>query len=206
MQLLEIVANLPDAQVRGEDLDITGLSFASRTVAPGERFICIAGTNSYGHDYAKEAVTRGAVAILAEHFLDLPPTIAQICVADSRRSMAVIARQFYNFPDKNLGLIGGTGTDGKTTTATLSTSILMSSHHSPGLISTVTQRVGITDVLSLEHQTTLSSLESQQLLANMIREQALSPGAVKKKNNSSDRALRILIMAFVPFLKCSVRI
>lgn len=168
MQLLEIIANLPDAQVRGEDLDITGLSFDSRTVAPGELFICITGTNSDGHDYAKEAVTRGAVAVLAEHFLDLPPTIAQICVADSRRSMAVIARQFYNFPDKNLGLIGVTGTDGKTTTATLITSILMSSHHSPGLISTVTQRVGITDVLNLEHQTTLSSLESQQLLANMV--------------------------------------
>lgn len=170
MRLLKIIANLPDAQVRGEDLDITGLSFDSRTVAPGELFICIAGTNSDGHDYAKEAVTRGAVAVLAEHFLNLPPTIAQICVADSRRSMAVIARQFYNFPDRTLGLIGVTGTDGKTTTATLITSILMSSHYSPGLISTVNRRVGITDVLNLEHQTTLSSLESQQLLANMVDE------------------------------------
>ena len=168
MRLRELIKDLPDAGLRGGDPEIVGIEFDSRAVTGGDLFVCVTGTNADGHDYVGDAVSRGAAAVLVERFLDLPPAVAQVRVAGARRSLATVARRFHGFPDERLGLIGVTGTDGKTTTATLIAEILLASGRSPGLISTVHRRIGTTRVANPEHQTTPSSLESQRLLAEMV--------------------------------------
>lgn len=168
MLLRELIKDLPAADSRGGDPKIAGIEFDSRAVTAGDLFICVTGADADGHNYASDAVARGAAAVLVERFLDLPSAVAQVRVTDARRSMAAVARRFHEFPDKRLGLIGVTGTDGKTTTATLLTEIFLVSGRSPGLISTVDRRIGTERSPNPEHQTTLSSLESQSLLAEMV--------------------------------------
>ncbi len=168
VRLRELIADLPAAEVRRGNPEIAGIEFDSREVTAGDLFICISGTDADGHAFASEAVSRGAAAVLVERFLDLQPDVTQVLVAEARRSMAAVARRFHGFPDERLGLIGVTGTDGKTTSATLLTEILLASGRSPGLISTVDRRIGTARAANPEHQTTLSSLESQRLLAEMV--------------------------------------
>jgi len=168
MRLQELIKDLPAAELRGGDPEIAGIEFDSREVNAGDLFICVVGADADGHDHADDAVGRGAVAVLVECFLDLPLDVAQVRVAEVRRAMAAVARRFHECPDERLGLIGVTGTDGKTTTATLLTEILLASGRSPGLISTVDRRIGTARAVNPEHQTTLSSLESQRLLAEMV--------------------------------------
>ncbi len=168
VRLRELIKDLPAAELRRGDPEIAGIEFDSRAVTAGDLFICVVGAADDGHDHAGDAVGRGAAAVLVERFLDLPPDVAQVRVSEARRSMAAVARRFHEFPDERLGLIGVTGTDGKTTTATLLAEILLASGRSPGLISTVDRWIGTARLANPEHQTTLSSLESQRLLAEMV--------------------------------------
>ena len=168
VRLRDLIKDVPAAELRGGDPEIAGVEFDSRAVTVGDLFICVVGADADGHDHAGDAVGRGAAAVLVERFLDLPPDVAQVRVSEARRSMAAVAQRFHEFPDGRLGLIGVTGTDGKTTTATLLAEILLASGRSPGLISTVDRWIGTTRLANPEHQTTLSSLESQRLLAEMV--------------------------------------
>ena len=99
---------------------------------PGARFD--------GHDFAAEAVERGAAALVAERRLDV--TVPQLVVDDARRAMAVAADEFFERPTERLQVAGVTGTNGKTTTAYLLYSILDAAGRSPGLLGTVETRVG----------------------------------------------------------------
>lgn len=116
-------------------VSVTGISYNSKTVQSGQLFFCLRGTREDGHDFAADAVRRGAVALVVEEFL--PLDAVQIRVPDARRALARISRAFYGDPAGRLGLAGVTGTNGKTTTAFYIRSVLARAYPPVGLIGTV---------------------------------------------------------------------
>ncbi|MBU3688284.1 MAG: UDP-N-acetylmuramoyl-L-alanyl-D-glutamate--2,6-diaminopimelate ligase [Acidimicrobiales bacterium mtb01] len=111
-----------DRSVDGSAL-VTSVTHDSREVAPGSIFCCVRGQRADGHDFAAEAVARGAVALVVER--PLPGvTIPQIEVADSRIALARLSCEFFGHPSRQLRVIGVTGTNGKTTTTQLLGSIM----------------------------------------------------------------------------------
>ena len=102
-----------------KDVDITGISYNSKTTKKGDIFICLTGEHADGHEFAQSAIDAGAVALLVEK--ELPIKIPQVVVGSTRHRIADIADRFYSSPSKSLNLIGITGTNGKTTTTNLVT-------------------------------------------------------------------------------------
>src|SRR6201990_3126165 len=93
----------------GPDVVVTGLAFDNRLVEPGTLFFCVPGFTRDGHDFAPDAVARGAVALVVERPLGLP--LREIVVADVRAAMARAAARFYGDPTARLKVIGVTGTN-----------------------------------------------------------------------------------------------
>jgi UDP-N-acetylmuramoyl-L-alanyl-D-glutamate--2,6-diaminopimelate ligase len=128
-------------ELRGDaSAQITGLAYDSRAVGDGTLFFCFPGERSDGHDFAAAAVEAGAAALVVERPLDLG--VPQARVEDARAAMAPIAAAFNGDPTSELGVVGITGTNGKTTTAFLVRHLLESAGHSCGLLGTVQQVVG----------------------------------------------------------------
>jgi len=141
MELERLVAALGPVDVLGRaPVDVRDLAYEARAVTPGAMFFCVPGSRADGHDFAPEAVERGAVALVVERPLDLP--LPQLVVASSREAMAVAADEFFERPTEELAVAGVTGTSGKTTTAFLLFAILAAAGRRPGLLGTVEARVG----------------------------------------------------------------
>ena len=119
---------------------ITDVAYDARAVVPGALFVCVRGQQADGHDFAPDAVARGAAALLAEHPLEL--SVPQLLVPDARTAMALAADAFFAHPTRELDVAGVTGTNGKTTTAFLLYSILAAARRRPGLLGTVEMRIG----------------------------------------------------------------
>ena len=122
------------------ELEITGLAYSSKSVRPGTLFFCVPGFTSDGHDFAPDAVERGAAALVVERPLDLG--VPEVRVADVRAAMGPAAARFYGDPTAQLRVVGITGTNGKTTTAFLVRDILERAGISTGLLGTVKRVVG----------------------------------------------------------------
>jgi len=122
-------------QVREGDPDITTIEMDSRKVSPGSLFACVKGERFDGHDYAAEAVARGAKALLAERELSID--VPMIIVKDVRRTMAILADRLYGHPSRDLSVIGVTGTNGKTTVTHLIKAIQDEANVPTGLIGTL---------------------------------------------------------------------
>lgn len=122
------------------EVEITGLAYSSRSVSPGALFFCVPGFTADGHDFAADAVERGAAALVCERELDLE--VPQVRVPDVRTAMGPIAARFYGDPTATLRVVGITGTNGKTTTAFLVRSVLEAGGVRTGLLGTVKQVVG----------------------------------------------------------------
>jgi UDP-N-acetylmuramoyl-L-alanyl-D-glutamate--2,6-diaminopimelate ligase len=146
---------------------VRGIAYHSQAVQPGDLFVCIKGGRDDGHLYAREAVSRGAVALVLERPLEGLDTVAQVCVTDSRRALAHLAARFYEHPSAKLRVIGVTGTEGKTTTAYLLDSILQAAGRRTGLFGTIVNRMGAT--VSASTLTTPESLDLQRLLWECLR-------------------------------------
>ena len=116
-------------------VDIAGLAYDARAVGPRDVFFCVRGLRRDGHEFAAEAVGRGAAALVVDHPLDLD--VPQVVVADVRGAMASAAAAFYGHPTRSLELVGVTGTNGKTTTAHLVRALLEADGRSTGLLGTV---------------------------------------------------------------------
>jgi UDP-N-acetylmuramoyl-L-alanyl-D-glutamate--2,6-diaminopimelate ligase len=141
MDLERLVTALGPLEVcGGAPTDVTDLAYAARSVVPGALFFCVPGERADGHDFAAEAVERGAVALVVERPLDL--RVPQLIVPSARAAMAVAADEFFERPTEELLLAGVTGTNGKTTTTFLLHSIFEAARMSPGLIGTIESRVG----------------------------------------------------------------
>ena len=122
--LQTIVQNLISDEIDVPSITVNGLSINSKNTKAGDLFFAIPGTVSDGHDYINQSIDNGAVAVITNgrDLGQLP--VPQIKVANPRRAASFIAAEFYNHPSKELTIIGITGTNGKTTTASIITSIL----------------------------------------------------------------------------------
>ena len=107
--------------VHFKDVEVTGVSIDSKHVLQSDLFVCFAGGEHDGHEFAGEALAAGASALVAER--ELPFPVPQVIVEDGRAASAAFSAAFYGHPEKRLKIIGVTGTNGKTTTAHMLASI-----------------------------------------------------------------------------------
>jgi len=172
MQLTHLIAPLDVHSATGVTRApaIRGIAFDSRRIQPGFLFVAIRGTQVDGHDFISRAVDAGAVAIVVSADFtgrapqDLEQT-AVITVPDTATALARLAATWYEDPSRDIKLVGITGTNGKTTVATLLHQLFTNLGYSAGLLSTVEIRIG-TDVRSATH-TTPDALSIQATLAEM---------------------------------------
>jgi UDP-N-acetylmuramoyl-L-alanyl-D-glutamate--2,6-diaminopimelate ligase len=122
------------------DVEVSGLAYSSRTVVPGTLFFCVPGFRADGHDFAPDAVARGAVALVCQRPLGLG--VPEVVVDDVRAAMGPVAARFYGDPTAELEVVGVTGTNGKTTTAFLLRHLLGAGGRQTGLLGTVKRVVG----------------------------------------------------------------
>jgi UDP-N-acetylmuramoyl-L-alanyl-D-glutamate--2,6-diaminopimelate ligase len=141
LDLERLVAAMGALDVVGRaQLDVEELAYSTAGVGPGTLFFCVRGAQADGHDFADQAIAKGAVAVVVERPLDV--SVPQVVVADSRAAMAPAADVFYGQPTHELDVVGVTGTNGKTTTTFLVYAILAAAGRRPGLSGTIEARVG----------------------------------------------------------------
>ena len=168
-RLGDLIARL-GAEPAGEPgigaVDVRGVAFDSRRVGPGFVFVAVPGGRADGHDFVAAAASLGAAAVLVERRI-ADVAVPQIVVDDARRALAATAAWWYGDPSLELGVIGVTGTDGKTTTSFLATAVLESAGISTGLITTAAAKIGSLRTANREHVTTPEAPQLQQLLRAM---------------------------------------
>ncbi|MGX8706929.1 MAG: UDP-N-acetylmuramoyl-L-alanyl-D-glutamate--2,6-diaminopimelate ligase, partial [bacterium] len=147
-----------------ENTDIQALRIDSRKVQPGDLFFCTPGLRMDAHDFAPQAVKKGAVALVVSRKLDVD--VPQVIVEDVRVATSYIAAAFYGYPADELIMIGITGTKGKTTSSFLVKSIMDEAGYRTGLIGTVCSMIG--DEVLPSTLTTPDPVETQALLRRMV--------------------------------------
>jgi UDP-N-acetylmuramoyl-L-alanyl-D-glutamate--2,6-diaminopimelate ligase len=165
MQLERLIAALAPTDVVGDGaLEIRELSYDAREVARDSLFFCVLGAKADGHDFAAEALERGAAALVVERRLELEAP--QLVVPSVRAAMPRAAVEFFGDPTARLPVAAITGTNGKTTTAYLLWSILAAAGEQPGLLTNVERRVG-TDLREVGLNTP-ESIDLQRLFGEML--------------------------------------
>ncbi|MBN1823174.1 MAG: UDP-N-acetylmuramoyl-L-alanyl-D-glutamate--2,6-diaminopimelate ligase [Endomicrobiales bacterium] len=167
MKLSKILKNI-DSKVKGDaDIEIKGITYDSRKVKRGYAFIALSGQHVDGRSFAAKAVSEGAVCVIAD--AEIPGIKAvQVEVKNPAEAMADISSNFYSHPDKNLHLIGVTGTNGKTTITYMLESIFSRNKKATGVIGTINYRYAKKVIPALN--TTPQSLDVDRMLAEMSRE------------------------------------
>jgi len=149
------------------DVSVSFICFDSRKIEKGSLFIAVKGTQSDGHKFIPQVAEAGAVAIVCEKFPEkLKENVTYIKVINSEYALGFIASNFYDNPSEKLRLVGITGTNGKTTTATLLHGLFLSLGFNSGLISTVVYKINNEEV-SATH-TTPDSIQLNQLMKQMV--------------------------------------
>ncbi|MDE5695709.1 MAG: UDP-N-acetylmuramoyl-L-alanyl-D-glutamate--2,6-diaminopimelate ligase [Alistipes sp.] len=140
----ELLEMIPVRELHGDAVAGVGaLTYDSRAAVPGCCFFAVAGTQCDGHDFIPAAVEKGAAAIVCSRLPErLAQGVAYAVVDDPAGAMADMAAAFYGHPSRELKLVGVTGTNGKTTTATLLYDLVRALGHEAGLISTVVYKIG----------------------------------------------------------------
>ncbi len=150
-------------------VEVGQLRFDSRAVQPGDVFVAVRGAQVDGHQFIDKAIEKGAVAVvfesLASQSLTRSETLTTVRVEDSAETLGIMASNYFNNPSNNLQLIGITGTNGKTTVATLLWQLFARLGYKCGLIGTVDNRVG-EEVISATH-TTPDAVQLHGLLRQM---------------------------------------
>lgn len=166
MQLHTLLQSIPLIQLPKENPEIVKIENNHKKVTEGCLFVCVKGHVFDGHTFAKEAVEKGAVAVLSEQGLELDVPV--IIVNDTKRAMSVLADVFFDHPTQKLHLIGITGTNGKTTTSHLIEAIFQDFNKSTGLIGTIHMKVGNRELAT--KNTTPDSLVLQSVFHEMVTE------------------------------------
>ncbi|HMB79865.1 MAG TPA: UDP-N-acetylmuramoyl-L-alanyl-D-glutamate--2,6-diaminopimelate ligase, partial [Vicinamibacterales bacterium] len=167
------------------DAAVSGVAYDSRAVAPGQVFVALKGQHADGTAFARQAIERGAAAIVSEQPAPDGIEIPWATVDDARLALAVLAAAFYRDPSREMRVIGITGTNGKTTTAYLLASIFDAAGVKCGLLGTVGYRIG--DEVREATRTTPEAPEVQALLREMVDRQC---GACAMEVSSHALSLR----------------
>ena len=170
MRLLDLLADVPGATLlQGEPTsDVRGVVHDSRRVEPGHLFVVMPGERYDARQYVPMALERGAVGVVAEEALAIPPDRAMIVVPSARAALADLAAALYGHPSRHLHLVGVTGTDGKTSTTQLLSAILEQAGQRTGWLTTVDVKIGETVRPNDLHHTTPESDRVQEVLAQMV--------------------------------------
>lgn len=168
MVLSELLNDLkPTSIVGSTDIDITGVNIDSRRIKDGHLFVAMKGTQVDGHQFIPKAIQLGAKAVLCE---DMPAEKAEgvtyIQVPSTEDAVGPVATTFYGYPSRKLKLVGVTGTNGKTTIATLLYNMFTRLGYKCGLLSTVCNYV-VDEAIPADH-TTPDPIELNALLARMV--------------------------------------
>ena len=168
MKLNELLKNVEVLNILGNaEVEISGVNIDSRRIEAGHLFVAIPGTQTDGHKFIPKAIEQGAVAILCEFFPNRrEPGITYIAVESTEDCVGEIATQFYGEPSKKLKLVGVTGTNGKTTIATLLYNMFRKMGHKCGLLSTVCNYIE-DEIIPADH-TTPDPIELNRLLSRMV--------------------------------------
>jgi UDP-N-acetylmuramoyl-L-alanyl-D-glutamate--2,6-diaminopimelate ligase len=168
MKLKELLKNVSPLHIIGDiEVDITGVNIDSRRIESGHLFVAIAGTQTDGHKYIPKAIELGAKAILCEQFPEiLTDGVTYVSVASTEDAVGKVATLFYGDPSSKLTLVGVTGTNGKTTIATLLYNMFRQFGHRCGLLSTVCNYIE-GEAIPADH-TTPDPIELNRLLAQMV--------------------------------------
>jgi len=147
------------------DVPVTGVAYDSRHVAPGHVFVALKGLHTDGSIFIRQAVDRGAVAIVSDQ-AQTGLTVPTLQVQDARAALAILAAEFFGHPSEKMRVIGITGTNGKTTTSYLVASIFQAARIKCGVLGTVAYRIG--DEIRESTHTTPEAPDVQQLLREML--------------------------------------
>ena len=168
MKLNELLKNITPIKIIGnDDVEITGVNIDSRRIKTGHLFVAMKGTQVDGHQFIGKAIELGAISVLCE---DLPEVfqegITYVQVESTEDAVGKVATLFYGDPSHKLKLVGVTGTNGKTTIATLLYNMFRKFGHKVGLLSTVCNYID--DVEVPADHTTPDPIELNELLAKMV--------------------------------------
>ena len=141
---------------------ITDIAIDSRSVQPKSLFICIKGYTVDGHNYAQKAVDAGATVIVTERLLQLEGEVAQVIVKNTSRTLGILAAKFFDYPSKDIMMIGVTGTNGKTSVSGIIHNILIGLGEKSALSGTI--GFNLNGVLYESANTTSDSLNTQQMI------------------------------------------
>ena len=168
MRLKELLKNVEVLNVIGDvEVDIKGVNIDSRRIEAGHLFVAIPGTQTDGHKFIPKAIEQGAVAVLCEYFPNKrEPGVTYVAVESTEAWVGEVATQFYDDPSRKLKLVGVTGTNGKTTIATLLYNMFRKFGHKCGLLSTVCNYIE-GEAIPTDH-TTPDPIELNSLLARMV--------------------------------------
>ncbi|HKR98790.1 MAG TPA: UDP-N-acetylmuramoyl-L-alanyl-D-glutamate--2,6-diaminopimelate ligase, partial [Candidatus Dormibacteraeota bacterium] len=147
------------------DPEVRGLAYDSRRVEPGSLFVAVPGFHVDGHDFVEDAVSRGAAAVVGSREMRVP--VPYVRVADTRVALSALACAFLGNPSRDLYVAGITGTDGKTTTATLLHAAWRGAGIAAGALTTVDWRAHDEVRANKTRQTTLEALELQEHLGEL---------------------------------------
>lgn len=162
-----LIENINPKAVKGnKGVEIEGITSDSRSVKPGMLFVAVRGVNVDGHTFIGDAVKAGAVAVVADYEVETPENVAYVTVENSAIALGVIASEWYDNPSRKLKLVGVTGTNGKTTIATLIYEMARLCGYKAGLLSTVVNYVD-TEAVAATH-TTPDPIELNGLLHRMV--------------------------------------
>lgn len=168
MKLNELLKNITPIKIIGnDDVEITGVNIDSRRIKTGHLFVAMKGTQVDGHQFIGKAIELGAISVLCE---DLPEVLQEgityVQVGSTEDAVGKVATLFYGDPSHKLKLVGVTGTNGKTTIATLLYNMFRKFGHKVGLLSTVCNYID--DVEVPADHTTPDPIELNELLAKMV--------------------------------------
>lgn len=176
MQLQQLIERLIPREVilphndsvqtnRFDQIEVTSIEMDSRKVQAGSLFVCLQGYRVDGHDFIKQAIDKGAIAIVTQK--RLVTSVPVIVVSDTNRSLALLADLFYQHPSQQLNVIAVTGTNGKTTVTYLIEKMLEEKGIKTGRIGTINMKIG--DTIEQLPNTTPESLQLHRAFARMIK-------------------------------------
>ena len=173
VKLSGVLAALPHAEIIGasdsRDIAVSAVAYREDEVTPGGMFFAIPGHRQDGHTFIAEALARGARVVMGERALPdgFPPACIYVRVADARLALGLASAAFYQYPSREMEIIGVTGTDGKTTTTNLIETLLARAGRQTGLMSTVDMKIGAERRQNNTRFTTLEAPEVQATLRAM---------------------------------------